>query len=134
MNTARRALVVLYLFSMFAVAGDGLANGAEVRHYLVELTEASTASVDITDVAKEVARTYGGRLESYAAGGFHGFALTMTPERARLLSADPRAKTVRESNALHPATEVVPIGPVTLGPYVYDADAPQVKNRNVCES
>ena len=68
---------------------------AAYAHYLVTLA-ADVADDGVGSIAEELARTYGGRLEPYAAAGFHGFAIVMRPSAARLLSADPRVTVVEE--------------------------------------
>jgi RHS repeat-associated protein len=116
--------------------------GAFSRHYLVELNEAAAVD-DAGDVASEIARTYGGRLEVYASLGFHGFAIATTAEQARLIANDPRVRSVSENGtatavitppppvqvgeqaaARRPGDAVTtgtPLGPIQIGPFKYDA-------------
>lgn len=106
------------------------------RHYLVELEESATAVDDVDAVAAQLSRAYGGRVEMYAAVGFHGFAISMTEEKARLLAADPRVKSLRENAGngdlqkspmapvARPALVAAPnaiMPPIEIGPYKYDA-------------
>ena len=103
------------------------------RRYLVQLDEAATAVDEPRTVAADLAQTYSGRLDVSSAGGIRGFAISMDAEHARLLAADPRVKAVRETAAPRSepapsasaarrikAAEVVPLPPITVGPYKYD--------------
>ena len=106
----RIAAVVFVLTSLYAcsvaaterfrpIHGDDVAYG----HYLVRLA-ADVPDADVAALANALAKTYGGRLEVYAAAGFHGFAVVMRPAAARLLSGDARVVLVEEQ----PTTEMVP--------------------------
>src|ERR1044071_862085 len=88
---------------MGAGTGHAQQTGAFSRHYLVELNEAAAVD-DAGDVASEIARTYGGRLEVYASLGFHGFAIATTRNRRASLrmtrALDRGAKTARRRPSL----------------------------------
>jgi RHS repeat-associated protein len=93
-------LTALYAHSVAAaerfrpIHRDDIAYG----HYLVTLA-ADVEEADVAWLAGELAKTYGGRLEAYAATGFHGFAIVMRPAAARLLSSDARVVLVEEQPA-----------------------------------
>jgi RHS repeat-associated protein len=68
---------------------------AGVGRYIVTLTEDAGVE-DPAALRRELALLYGARLEADTSSGVRQFAVTMTPERARLLSADPRVIEVAE--------------------------------------
>ena len=112
------AITFAAAFSIVGRAAEPVRTGdmAGLRgHYLVELDDAATAVDDTSTVAVELARTYGGRLEIYAATGFHGFAVSMNAESARLLAADPHVKAVRETRQT-PASATREPGPGAVAP------------------
>jgi hypothetical protein len=93
-RTAFAAIVaLLFLTATRLHAGDP---ATMERHYVVDLDDAATAVDEPKAVAFELARTYGGHLEVSAPGTI---AVSMSAEEARLLAADPRVKTVRETTA-----------------------------------
>lgn len=51
---------------------------------------------EVETISRELAATYGGRLEPYAEMGSVGFAIVVSETRARMLSRDPRVVTVEE--------------------------------------
>ena len=70
------------------------ANEPVIGRYVVTL--ATPAGGDDMMTANVLARAYGGRIEPFAAEGFRGFMIVITPSRARTLSADPRVASVHE--------------------------------------
>ena len=138
--TVRRSVIVVCAFAVLLGAGTAHAQGSGYfRHYVVALDELATATDDSATVAADLAHAYGGRLELYAAVGFRGFAIAISDEKAKLLAADPRVKSIRETDgskeagdraltaAVRPAPALVaapngtPLGPIQVGPYKYDA-------------
>jgi len=122
-RTALAACVALALFQTPITRGDDY---APPRVFAVELAD----GVDSSEVSAELVATYGGRLQLYAAVGFHGFAAALTEESARQLSADPRVKSVSALTTAAPpppasgrpraVSEYVP-SQWTTGTYTYDA-------------
>ena len=78
---------------------------APFGHYRVRLADDAG---DPAVIAAELARTYGGRLEPFAAEGFRGFAIVMAPARARQLSTDPRVIDVEEQGGRAAAPVATP--------------------------
>jgi RHS repeat-associated protein len=87
----------------FRPSGDG---AAAAGHYEVVLAS-SEAGDDLSTIAEELARAYGGRLEPFAEQGVRAFAIVLSPVRARMLSADPRVSMVIERGGM-PSHEPVP--------------------------
>jgi RHS repeat-associated protein len=136
----RRSVIVVCALAALLGAGTAHAQGSGYfRHYVVALDELATATDDPASVAADLAHAYGGRLEIYAAEGFRGFAIAISDEKAKLLAADPRVKSVREYGgskagnerpvtvaaqppaALVAAPNGTPLPPIQVGPYKYDA-------------
>lgn len=63
-------------------------------------------------MSRQLAATYGGRLDPYAAIGFVGFAIVTSETRARLLSSDARVTLVEEMPS--PPVAVEPAPTVTM--------------------
>ncbi len=67
---------------------------------------------ELDAISRQLAATYGGRLEPYAELGFVGFAIRVSESRARLLASDPRVIAVEElepSNAMLPQPSAAPV-------------------------
>jgi len=80
---------------------------AAYGHFLVRLSDDVPAE-ETDAVANQMAKTYGGRLEPFAAQGFRGFAIVLSSSRARLLSNDPRVIRVDEQQTSEAVSTVVP--------------------------
>ena len=63
---------------------------------------------DLIAITRQLAATYGARLEPYAEEGFTGFAIQATPARARLMSSDPRVVAIVDLEAPSPARATPP--------------------------
>jgi len=72
---------------------DGTTSSASSR-YRVSLSD--TGVEPVSEIAARLAATYGGSLEPYAAEGFHGFVIVLTPQRARMMSGDDEVADVEE--------------------------------------
>jgi RHS repeat-associated protein len=124
--TCKQTAIVICTALMFLIASQLMAGDAPGigKHYLVELDEASLAVSDTTEVARDLSKLYGGHPETSGIPGFHGFAMSMNPERAQLLGKDPRVKSIREAPVpVSPRkilAEDVPLPPITVGPFKYD--------------
>jgi RHS repeat-associated protein len=94
--TIRQKLSVLLLIGSL-VGTDPLSadDAPAIRRYVVSFS-ASAATGEVGALAASLARQYGGRLEPYAAEGFSGFVIILSPERAQLLGADPRIASIQE--------------------------------------
>jgi RHS repeat-associated protein len=99
----------------------------EIGRYIITVGD---ASVDIAAMKQEVAAFYGATPDSDAPAGVGQFAVTMTPARARLLSADPRIVEVTETapappsaaSARHFAPRALGYGDTgESGTYTYDS-------------
>jgi RHS repeat-associated protein len=86
--------IALLLTVSLAAVPLAAADGVPAR-YVVTI-DASASPADVGALAARLAREYGGRLEPYAEEGFSGFAIILTPQRAQLLSGDPRIASIRE--------------------------------------
>jgi RHS repeat-associated protein len=86
--------IALLLTASLAAVPLAAADGVPAR-YVVTI-DASASPADVGALAARLAREYGGRLEPYAEEGFSGFAIILTPQRAQLLSGDPRIASIRE--------------------------------------
>src|SRR3954471_13800992 len=69
--------------------------GVGMGRYVVTLAE-DTVGDDLGALKRELALTYGARLEASTCSDGQQFAVTMMPARARLLSSDPRVSEVAE--------------------------------------
>lgn len=126
----KRLIPIFIAASLFAtslVAGTFAGTGRGVGSYRVELTESTGDPTEV--VAQRLASTYGGRLELFAEAGFHGFAVTMSAQRARLLSADPAVASVVEiqtsaSGANAPTTTIAAATPSAATTVAATAPAP----------
>ena len=98
-------LTALYACSVAAAERFRPLHGGDAvyGHYLVTLA-ADVPEADVASLASALAKAFGGRLEAYAAAGFHGFAVVMRPAAAQLLSGDARVLLVEEQ----PTSERVP--------------------------
>src|ERR1700756_124842 len=83
----------------FQPSGAGLG----IDRYVVTLAE-NIAEDDLGALKRELALTYGARLEASTASDGRRFVVIMLPARARLLSADDRVSEVSEA----PLTTPVP--------------------------
>ena len=125
-------LLLAFLLAFSASAGTfrtASTPAAGVGHYRVTLSE--TVLDRLEDVATELARTYGGRLEVFAEEGFRGFMIAMLPQRAELLSRDSRVVLVEEvvssaqaAPALIPSRPPLPAGPAPVQPTSMPQPAP----------
>lgn len=71
----------------------------------------SDTVLDAEAAATELARTYAARLEPFAGDSVAGAVMTMLPERARLMSSDPRVAMVTEIGTLARAPAGIPAPP-----------------------
>jgi RHS repeat-associated protein len=103
MRTRIALLVYVVLFSIFTTLGAATrpkfqpsgSGDAGIGRYIVTLAE-DTVADDLGALKREVALTYGARIENNASSNGQQFVVTMMPSRARLFSADPRVSEVVE--------------------------------------
>src|SRR4051812_47340004 len=103
MRTRIALLVYVVLFSGFTTLGAATrpkfqpsgSGDAGIGRYVVTLAQ-DTVGDDLGALKRELALTYGARLEANFSSDVQQFVVTMLPARARLLSADPRVSEVAE--------------------------------------
>src|SRR5260221_13289772 len=87
------------LFTVLAAASTLVAQGtatAEPHRYAITLTaETSAGAPDLAALARELAATYGGVLETPPRSG-EALIVRMLPERERLAANDPRVQSITE--------------------------------------
>jgi RHS repeat-associated protein len=97
MMRALRVFGILYsLIAAAALAAQGPAAAEGAHGYAIMLTaEASAGAPDLAALARDLAATYGGVLESPSRNG-EALIVLMLPERERLAASDPRVQSITE--------------------------------------
>jgi RHS repeat-associated protein len=108
-KTPMKKTLVLLLMIVAALSWGSASAGKTPRYVAASeveplvgryfVTFAGDTDIDDETLATALARTYGGRLEPFAATGVRGAMMTMRPAKARAMSADLRVRLVEERPA-----------------------------------